>query len=183
MSIYYRKCNLKIKSNHKMTFLIINISSEIPKSAFHKNEFRSHAITVCWHKISNTQIRIQIKVSFATPRIFQICNKLHFRFLYWKSSVVHKYWTKFNKTKMRYSAMLIQTSNKVLDCPFLFFESIFALLCRTKSSFLTDLILCMSNIPFDFNINLNVKYTHIILLNISNHVEKLWLPILGYSGP
>ena len=115
----------------------------------------------------------KIKVSFATPGIFQICNKLHFRFLYWKPNAVHKHWTKFNKNKMRYSAMLIQTSNKVLDCPFLFFKSIFVLLCRTKSSFLTGLILCMSNIPFDFNINLNVKYTHIILLNISNYVEKL----------
>ena len=118
-----------------MTCFIINISSEIPKSAFHKNEFCSHAITLCWHKISNTQIRIQIKVSFATPRIFQICNKLHFRFLYWKSNAVHKYWTKFNKTKVRYSAMLIQTSNKVLDFPFLFFKSIFVLLCRNKSFF------------------------------------------------
>ena len=173
MSIYYHKCNLKIKSNHKMTFLIINISSEIPKSAFHKNEFCSHAITLCWHKISNTQIRIQIKVSFATPRIFQICNKLHFRFLYWKSSVVHKYWTKFNKTKMRYSAMLIQTSNKVLDCPFLFFKSIFVLLCRNKS-FLTGLILCMSNISLAFYIYWNVIYTYIILLNIA---------IFGYRGP
>ena len=114
----------------------------------------------------------KIKVSFATPGIFQICNKLHFRFLYWKPNAVHKYWTKFNKNKMRYSAMLIQTSNKVLDCPFLFFKSIFVLLCRTKSFFLTGLILCMSNIPFDFNINLNVKYTHITLLNISNHLAQ-----------
>ena len=171
MSIYYRKCNLKIKSNHKMTCFIINISSEIPKSAFHKNEFCSHAITLCWHKISNTQIRIQIKVSFATPRIFQICNKLHFRFLYWKSNAVHKYWTKFNKTEMRYSAMLIKHPTRyriALFCSlnqFLFFYVEINL-------FLTGLILCMSNIPFDFNINLNFKmYPY----HSFKHTTNTWL--------
>ena len=125
----------------------------------------------------------KIKVSFATPGIFQICNKLHFRFLYWKPNAVHKYWTKFNKNKMRYSAMLIQTSNKVLDCPFLFFKSIFVLLCRTKSSFLTGLILCMSNIPFDFNINLNFKiypyhsFKHIKPFDVSKKImtTNTWL--------
>ena len=45
MSIYNQNCNLKINSKSQNDVLfIINILLEIPKSAFHKNEFCSHAI-------------------------------------------------------------------------------------------------------------------------------------------
>ena len=113
----------------------------------------------------------KIKVSFATPGIFQICNKLHFRFLYWKPNAVHKYWTKFNKNKMRYSAMLIQTSNKVLDFPFLFFKSIFVLLCRNKSFF--DRFHTMYE-------QYSIGFLHILECNIYIYDFFKYLKLFGY---
>ena len=65
MFIYNQNCNLKINSKSQNDALfIINILLEIPKSAFHKNEFCSHVILT-----QNILYSNKIKNFLATPKV------------------------------------------------------------------------------------------------------------------